>query len=311
MEEKFIRKLVPLVVVGLVVLCGLEVVALPFDMAETSFQKWEQTPYTSLNRADILDQSQPFMDQLGLIGWSYGYNTSFAQSFKPTLNMLTRVELMIDKLPTTTYECKVSIRDDLNESDLTSVSLPASEIITLNISWIEFDFPDLLVTPGDTYYIVCSTINVTNNTYRIGYEMGSLYPNGTLYYTIEGRTWKVTHGGIDDMTFNTYGMDINAPNLNLTITGGIGVTVNTKNVGELDATNVKTHITISGGILGRINISKDVESATLAIGGTLPFKIQPLGLGLIAINVVACADNAAQVTKTTEGFILLFFVIIN
>lgn len=305
------KKFIPLVVVGLLVLCGLQAVALPFNMAGTSVQKWRQTPYAPLNRVDILDQSQPIMNRLGPIGQLDGLNYIWAQSFKPTLNMLTRVELMIGKgSSTTTYDLTVGIRDDLNGSDITSVSLPASDIDD-NISWVEFDFPNIIVTPNSTYYIVSSTVNVTDNFYKFGYQMYSSYLNGTLYQTInEGTTWTPHQGGINDMTFNTYGIDTTATNLSLTITGGIGVIINTKNVGDFDATNVKTHVTITGGIFGRINISKDVESATLTIADVLPFKTQPLGLGPITIIATTRADNAAQVTKTAEGFILLFFVII-
>jgi hypothetical protein len=224
--------------------------------------------------------------------------------------MLTRVELMIGKESTTTYDLTVGIRDDLNGSDITSVSLPASGIEG-NLTWVEFDFPDLTVTPGNTYYIVSSTVNVTDNVYRCGLGRPGYYYNGTFYESVdEGTTWTPYQSGISDMTFNTYGIDTTATNLSLTITGGIGVTINTKNVGDFDATNVKTHVTITGGIFGRINISKDVESATLTIADVLPFKTQPLGLGPITIIATTRADNAAQVTKTAEGFILLFFVII-
>jgi hypothetical protein len=302
------KKFIPLVVVGLLVLCGLQAVALPFNMAGTSVQKWRQTPYAPLNRDDILDQSQPGMNRVGPIGQSDGLNYIWAQSFKPTLNMLTRVELMIG-IQSSTYDLTVGIRDDLNGSDLTSISRPASDFG--NLTWEEFDFPDIMVTPGNTYYIVSSTVNATGNSYKFGYQMYSSYLNGTLYQTInEGTTWTPHQGGINDMAFNTYGIDTTATNLSLTITGGIGVTINTKNVGDFDATNVKTHATITGGILGRINISKDVESATLTIGDVLPFKTQPLGLGPITIITTTRADNAAQITKTAEGFILLFFVII-
>jgi hypothetical protein len=308
------KKFIPLVVVGLLVLCGLEAVALPFNMAGTSVQKWKQTPYTPLNRADILDQSQPVFNFFGPVGSFYlatgSPNYIIAQSFTPTLNMLTRVELMIAKNITAIYDYTVGIRDDLNGSDLTSASLPASEFSSVNLTWEEFDFPDIVVTPGDTYYIVSSTVNATDNWYFWGAyfnETNDIYPNGTIYYTINDEVnWTEEPDG--DMTFKTYGVD--ATFLNLTITGGIGVTVNTKNVGVLDATNVKTSVTMTGGIFGLINVSEDVEAAILTAGDVLPFKGQPLGLGPITITVTARADNAAEVTKSVDGLILLFFVIV-
>jgi len=109
---------------------------------------------------------------------------------------------------------------------------------------------------------------------------------------------------------NTYGRNVNATNLSLTITGGIGLIFNTKNVGELNATNVIINVTITGGILGLIKISDGLIKATLTPSGVFPFHLLPLGLGSITINATARADNAAPVTKTAKGFILLFYVII-
>jgi hypothetical protein len=304
------KKFIPLVVVGLLVLCGLQAVALPFNMAGTNVQKWKETPQETLCNVDELDQSQELYNFFGPVGsgplWSFS-NYILAQSFTPTKNLLTRIELYIGKNSTTTFDYTVAIRDDLNGSDLASVSLSAAEITTENFSWEEFDIPDLMVTPGDTYYIVSSTANVTENWYYWGlYMNGTVYPNGTIYYTINDEVnWTEEPGG--DMSFKTYGTDATA--LGVEITGVIGVTVNTKNVGVIDATNVKTHVVITGGIFGLINISVDDNTSTLVPGDLSPFKIQPLGLGPITINVTARADNAAEVTKSVDALILLIFVI--
>ena len=305
------KKFIPLVVVGLLVLCGLEAVALPFNLAESDVQTWKEIPQEPIFFSDDLDQSQQLYNWFGPVGsgplWSFS-NYILAQSFTPTKNLLTRIELYIGKNSTTTFDYTVAIRDDLNGSDLASVNLSAAEITTANFSWEEFDIPDLMVTPGDTYYIVSSTVNATDNWYYWGlYMNGTVYPNGTIYYTINnGMNWPEEPNG--DMTFNTYGVD--ATFLNLTVTGGIGVTVNTKNVGVLDAMNVRTDVTITGGILGLINMSGGLLPGTLIPGDVSPFKLQPLGLGPITITMTARADNAAEVTRTAEGFILLFFVII-
>jgi len=306
------KKTIPLIIVGMVVLCGLEAVAMPFHMAESDVQTWRVIPQETLFFADNLDQSQELMNWFGPVGsgplWSFK-NYIIAQSFTPTKNLLTRIEIMVGKNSTTTHDITIAIRDDLNGSNLASASLPSSEITTTNFTWKEFDIPDLMVTPGDTYYIIASTFNATDNWYAWAlYMNGTAYLNGTIYYTVDDETtWEEEPGG--DMTFRTYGTD--ATMLNLTITGGIGVTTNTKNVGELDATNVTTHITVTGGILNLINITRNGSYvAPLAPDETLKGGVLPIGLGPIAINVTVSADNAAPVTKTAEGFILLFFVII-
>jgi hypothetical protein len=109
---------------------------------------------------------------------------------------------------------------------------------------------------------------------------------------------------------NTYGRNVNTTNLTLTITGGIGLIFNTNNVGEINATNVIINVTITGGILGLIKRSDGLVDATLEPSGVLPFHLLQTGLGAITISATARADNAAPITKTAKGFILLFYVII-
>jgi hypothetical protein len=99
--------------------------------------------------------------------------------------------------------------------------------------------------------------------------------------------------------------------LELSITGGIGISITTKNVGDYNATNVTTHMTITGGILNRINITRDGPFVSpLLPGETLKGKVYPIGLGPITVDVTVSAENAASVTKTAEGIVVLFFVIL-
>jgi hypothetical protein len=304
------KKFIPLVVVGMLVLCGLQAVAMPFNLADSDDLTWKETASKPLSRADELDQSQELMNWIGPVGsgplWSFA-NYILVQSFIPTKNLLTRVELLVGKNSTTTYDYTVAIRDNLNGSDLTTVSIPASEITTENYSWMEFDFPNIMVTPGNTYYIVSSTANITDNWYSWGFYMDNVYLNGMPYYSVnDGATWGEEPSG--DLAFRTYGTQ--ATTLDVEITGGIGVVVNTKNIGAIDALWSKTMVTVTGGILGLINLSGGILNETLAPNATYPYHIQPLGLGPITFVMTVSADNTVPVTKTVEGFILLFFVIL-
>lgn len=304
------KKFIPLVVVGMMVLCGLEAVALPFHMAETDVQTWKQTPQKTGYGDDELDQSQLLMDWFGPVGKSPIWGNLYyiiAQTFTPTKNLLTRVELFVGKNSSTTYDYTVGIRDDLNGSDLASVSVPAAEISTENFSWIEFDFPDVMVTPGQTYFIVSSTVNASDNWYAWGLKTGNVYPNGTAFWsTTNEANW--SEDPTVDLAFKTYGK--HATVLDLEITGGIGVSVSTKNIGDINATNVKTQVTITGGILGLINLTLTYNtSLPLTPGNSFLVKVIPLGLGPITIIATARADNAVEVTKTVDGLILFFFVI--
>jgi hypothetical protein len=239
------KKYLPLVVVGWLVLCGLGAVAVPFDLEKIDISSWEQMQSPSPVRADVLDQQQPLMDFFGPIGRcplvSGVPNYIIAQTFTPTKPVLTRVELMIGKNSTTTYDYIVTIRDALDGADLASTSIPAEQIITENFSWIEFDFTDISVSPGNTYYIVSSTENVTDNWYSWGLSLTDTYLDGTIYYTInDGVNWSEEPDG--DMTFKTYGRDNLPPNEPL-ITGetdgkvGIEYTYNFS-TDDLDGDNV-------------------------------------------------------------------------
>ena len=81
-----------------------------------------------------------------------------AQEFKPTEDKLTAVALSFFKSnPPTGLEITVSIRDDLNGSDLTAKTLDADEAnIKSSETWVLFDFTDITVTPETTYFIVCN-----------------------------------------------------------------------------------------------------------------------------------------------------------
>ncbi len=201
------KKIIPVLIVGVLVLSGLGAVAFPVTKLQTKeIQSLSST-------GDTLDQVQPDMDwfaPIGVFPLVPGVNYMVAQSFKPTLKILTRVELMTGRNGTTTYDYTLAIRDDLYGADLTTISLPASSFVVENFSWVEFDFDDIEVTPGDTYYIVSYTTNATDNWYVWGAKLANVYPDGMPFVSLDdGATWE---GEPDaDMTFMTYGTDNTAP----------------------------------------------------------------------------------------------------
>lgn len=103
----------------------------------------------------------------------------------------------------------------------------------------------------------------------------------------------------------------NTTNLTIIIKGGIGVTVIFTNTGEFNAINVTTEIDITNGPFHFYNIgSGGTNYGPLSPGKSYRERVLDIGLGTVAVNVTASADNAAQVTKTATGIILLFFVIL-
>ncbi|RLF44107.1 MAG: hypothetical protein DRN17_05080 [Thermoplasmata archaeon] len=152
---------------------------------------------------DNLDQSQTDYCGYGYITWGGGM---FAQSFVPTMETLTKVELYMAKIGSPTA-ITISIRSSLYGNDMASTtkygsSIPQSE------RWIVFDFSDISVDPGNTYYIVWyPSGSDEDNTFYWGFGDNNPYPNGDPWF-YDGSSWSVL---VDpdfphlDFCFKTYG----------------------------------------------------------------------------------------------------------
>jgi hypothetical protein len=126
------------------------------------------------------------------------------QSFIPTKPVLTRVEIYIGKAGRPSSPLTLSVRSSINGANLVTVTKPASEISTTS-SWVNFDFSDLSVTPGDTYYLVLKTANGNSkNCYYWRYSSNNLYMFGMQWNSIDrGITW--TQSTSYDFCFKIYG----------------------------------------------------------------------------------------------------------
>ena len=100
-------------------------------------------------------------------------------------------------------------------------------------------------------------------------------------------------------------------NLSIEIKGGIGVTAIFTNTGEFDAINVSTEIDCISEPFHFFGMGKGgLYIGPLSPGAAYKERIFPLGVRIISLNATGYAENAAPVTKTAIGFILLFLVII-
>jgi hypothetical protein len=109
----------------------------------------------------------------------------------------------------------------------------------------------------------------------------------------------------------SYLLPTNTTNLSIEIRGGIGVTAIFTNTGEFDAINVTTEIDNINEPFHFFSIGKGgLYIGPLSPGAAYKERIFPLGVGIITVNATGYAENAAPVTKTAKGIILLFFVII-
>jgi hypothetical protein len=133
----------------------------------------------------------------------------YAQSFVPTQSKLSKIELeLIAK--GNVQPITISIRKNLTGPDLTQVSvlLKPMDLYKPILNWTTFDFPDIQVTPGKTYYIICRPIYSNDSLYGwtyAGAEYEDPYLNGQAFISYNnGYTWK-TYLKVHDFSFVTYG----------------------------------------------------------------------------------------------------------
>ena len=102
------------------------------------------------SKDEYIDQQQT---QHGSYGVNINYDQFVAQSFKPSVQRLSKVELKLFKYGgVPDYELELYVREELQGDDLVTVTKEGSEVIN---GWNEFDFPDLQVEIDQTYYLVC------------------------------------------------------------------------------------------------------------------------------------------------------------
>ncbi len=175
----------------------------------------------SLPSDDELDQYQ--LTSKGATGMLYS-----AQSFIPSLDVLTRVKVMLGRDGNPTKDVRISIRGDLNGPDLTNAHCPADLIQADEVGeWIEFDFPDINVIPGKTYFIVFYDPNCDEFDNYIwwaespyGMSFGFWYFKGAVWFG-DFNSW--TKQPWYDYCFKTYGCNEqeNQPPEQPTLTGPI------------------------------------------------------------------------------------------
>ena len=143
----------------------------------------------------------------------------YAQSFRPTLGILTRAELFLGKrgdLPEDLL-ITVSIRDSLYRNDLTTASINGSGI-TDEGTWLEFNFTYLGVEQGRLYYIIlCINRDMKDNEVLWFFDVNDPYPSGETYVSEnDGQSWhslEKPYGFPNkDFCFKTYGLPNQAPN---------------------------------------------------------------------------------------------------
>jgi len=93
------------------------------------------------------------------------------------------------------------------------------------------------------------------------------------------------------------------------ISGGLGITTQVRNVGEVNASNVHVTISVTGGLFKLLDVSMTNEIELLPPMDSLQSKAKLFWIGNIEIEVTAESSNADQATKHATGFLLGPFVL--
>jgi len=183
---------------------SLIIIILP-SILVASMDNYEGKGDLSVNAEYILDQKQ--------VNHSHESNIHsriwIAQSFKPSMTPLTKIDIKIDKRIVIESYLSISIRKNLTGTDLTYSAIPSNQI-PYYTNWIEFDFPDIEVEIDETYYIIIHTNSPSGKSYHWLDEYNldcDFYERGKQWQSNDyGATWTCSgsEGAYTDSTFRTY-----------------------------------------------------------------------------------------------------------
>lgn len=173
---------------------------------------------------DILDQynTEVSGDVLVDSGCWYSESWKYAQSFTPSFTILTRIEIYMYKSGNGGWRSYTAeIKNTINGSNLTYALIEDCWYLPHEDSWIEFDFPDINVVPGQTYYLVLTPGECYWSLkfyFLLYYGQPDPYSRGEAWYLLEpyqqynpyNQSWvKFERNGTPtDFCFKTYGINL-------------------------------------------------------------------------------------------------------
>jgi hypothetical protein len=311
------KKLLSCIIIGIVVLGGLGVAVTATHQNRNNPQRniTTNSPYE-----DELDQSMTDYDGTLPVGYAIlgNYtNLSVAQSFIPQKELLTRTQFLMAANISTTQPCVLAIRDNLTGENLAVISLEPSEFPVVNgtpteeqLEWIDFNFDDIWVTPGQIYYIVVYSKNSIGNFYWIAGNGTNIYPNGTVFLSVDdGNTWSEFTDV--DGCFKTYGLRETFLKITMKNISFFGLSYEITNIGNFTAWDVVINMTVKGGIFGFINIHGNGSISEFLPGLTIGTGVGSIfGLGSITMSMQVSAANVKEISMERNAKVLFFLILI-
>jgi len=227
---------------------------------------------------------------------------------------LTKVQLFICKDSMVSCSFHLAIRSELDGENLVELSIEPDIISEYpDYSWVDFDFEDIQVDMGETYYIIAYVEGVGIELYYWGSSNNTeLYQNGTMHMSYDN-VWEEC---LFDLCFKTYGCMEKLPKIEIkSITGGMGLEVEIKNVGSANSTKIEVNLSVSGGLL--VNPRESIETKDILIPGetiSITFQVFGLGLGILSdiptISIKVESLELDTLEKIEDAKIIGSFVIL-
>ena len=261
---------------------------------------------------DQLDQEQSFENSFE----NFYAQKCLAQSFIPTLENLTRIQLNLSKSGDISSDIIVIIKKiNFISPEIINVTIPGSKIV--GKAWYQVNFTKTILDISQRYFIICKTLaGDENNCYNWHASDFDNYANGNKYTSSDnGENWFEDNS--TDFCFKTFGKELERETkLEIQyITGGSGAQLNfgIKNVGEATIHEIYYNLIINGGLIltGRQYANRTITTSLGIKPGEivnwLEFPI--IGFGLkININLTVWTDDSDPVSMEKQGFFFLFYL---
>jgi len=157
------------------------------------------------------------LDQYNVRGGGEGYNPLVfsnwkAQSFIPTYPVLSAVALHISNKKGNPGPITVSIRENLQDDDLCSVTYNQSNFYSNGFKFFTFDIPDINVTIEQQYWILLKSYGPDFNNCYYTMDANNSYPKGGVAVSYDqGDSWTMGYYNSHDLYFATLGRPIDDP----------------------------------------------------------------------------------------------------
>lgn len=168
-----------------------------------TFQNWSD---------GIVDQFQKYSIRSNMQLTIQNDSCYIAQAFIPSKDILTKIKILTYVGKSNVYPITLTIRKTLSGKNLTSSTIIPNSYSIYTSEYLTFDFPDIIVDPGETYYIVINTKMLVNDEehlklFRISCSEEESYDKGNCLISTDGEETWVEEEYAKDIFFVTYGKD--------------------------------------------------------------------------------------------------------